>query len=280
MPVSWITLSPMDQLQVALLSAAMAMLLGWFYQARHREASVVDAIWALGIGSACVFYAAAASGDPQRRALVAVTGGYWGWRLGSYLLKYRVIGKPEDARYRKLRELWGAAANRNFFFFFQFQAVLILLFSLPAWVVCNDASRGLTAWDWVGAVIAIGAIGGETLADRQLSRFRARPENRGKTCREGMWRYSRHPNYFFEWVHWFSYVVYACGASLWWVTLLGPVLMFWFLYKITGIPWTEEQAIKSRGDDYRAYQRTTSMFIPWFRRPDTTASRSGNERGK
>jgi steroid 5-alpha reductase family enzyme len=241
MPVILITLSPVEQLQVVLFFACFLMLAGWIYQSRHSEASVVDAIWALGIGSACVFYAAVASGQPERRALVAVTGGFWGWRLGSYLLKFRVIGKPEDARYSKLRSIWGTAANRNFFFFFQFQAVLILLFSLPAWVVCNDSARGIQVWDWVGAVVAIGAIGGETLADKQLSRFRGRAGSRGKTCREGLWRYSRHPNYFFEWLHWFSYVFYALGASLWWVTLLGPVLMFWFLYKITGIPWTEEQ---------------------------------------
>lgn len=254
------------QLQSVLTMAGLAMLAGWIYQSRHREASVVDAIWALGIGAACVFYGIEGAGDPARRGLVAATGGYWGFRLGTYLLRNRVIGKPEDARYRKLRELWGANASRNFFFFFQFQAVLILLFSLPAWVVCNNASRGLSTLDFIGALVAVGAIGGETLADRQLTRFRSNPANKGKTCREGLWRYSRHPNYFFEWTHWFSYVIYGIGAANWWLTLLGPVLMFWFLYKITGIPWTEEQAIKSRGDDYREYQRTTSMFIPWFPR--------------
>lgn len=264
MQIELLSMPPAAQLQVVLLAAGLAMLGGWVYQFRHREASVVDAIWALGIGSACVYYAAVSAGDPQRRALVAATGGYWGWRLGSYLLKYRVIGKPEDARYRRLREHWGAAANRNFFLFFQFQAVLILLFSLPAWVACNNPAWPFAWTDWLAAVIALGAIGGETLADRQLSRFRARPESKGKTCRDGLWKYSRHPNYFFEWVHWFSYPVYAIGSGFWWLTLLGPVLMFWFLYKITGIPWTEEQAIKSRGDDYREYQRTTSMFIPWF----------------
>jgi len=252
------------QLQSVLTMAGLAMFLGWLYQARHREASVVDAIWALGIGSAIAFYGLEGAGDPARRALVGATGGYWGFRLGTYLLRHRVIGKPEDARYRKLRDMWGPGANRNFFFFFQFQAVLVLLFSLPAWVACNDLSRGLSVTDWIGAAVAIGAIGGESLADRQLTRFRANPANKGKTCREGLWRYSRHPNYFFEWLHWFSYVIYGLGAANWWVTLLGPVLMFWFLYKITGIPWTEEQAIKSRGDDYRAYQRETSMFIPWF----------------
>ena len=266
------------QLEVVFLIAVLMMLAGWLFQLRHREASIVDAIWAIGIGGACIFYAWHGIGDPGRRVLVAVTGGFWGMRLGTYLLRNRVFGKPEDARYRKLRNIWGTSANRNFFLFFQFQALLILLFSLPAWVVCNDTSRGLAplapwvpwppllVWDWFGAAIALGAIGGESLADRQLSRFRSHPANKGKTCRDGLWRYSRHPNYFFEWVYWFSFVFYAIGADNWWLTLLGPALMFWFLYKITGIPWTEKQAIKTRGDDYREYQRTTSMFFPWFPR--------------
>jgi steroid 5-alpha reductase family enzyme len=102
---------------------------------------------------------------------------------------------------------------------------------------------------------------GETSADRQLSRFRANPANRGRTCREGLWRYSRHPNYFFEWTHWFSYLVIGHGI---WPTWIGPAAMLLFLFRLTGIPFTEQQAIKSRGDDYRAYQRETSVFFPWF----------------
>lgn len=240
------------------------MFAGWLFQRRTSEASIVDAIWALGIGSAIVFYAFFGIGDPARRGLVGLTGGWWGYRLGTFLLRYRVIGKPEDPRYRKLRELWDAKANRNFFFVFQFQALLVFLFSLPAWVVCNDSGRAFGALDWLAVAVALGAIGGETLADRQLAAFRSNPENKGRTCRRGLWRYTRHPNYFFEWLHWFGYVIFGIGAKLWIVTLGGPVLMFWFLYKITGIPWTEEQAVKSRGDDYRDYQRTTSMFFPWF----------------
>ena len=85
-----------------------------------------------------------------------------------------------------------------------------------------------------------------------------------QTCREGWWRYSRHPNYFFEWLHWWSYVALAVGASYWWLTLLSPAVMLYFLVCVTGIPPTEAQALASRGEDYRQYQRTTSVFIPWF----------------
>jgi steroid 5-alpha reductase family enzyme len=108
------------------------------------------------------------------------------------------------------------------------------------------------------------SVGNTVLADRQLARFKRRPESRGKTCREGWWRYSRHPNYFFEWLHWWSYVALAVGANYWWLTLLSPSVMLYILLKVTGIPPTEAQALASRGEDYRQYQRTTSAFVPWF----------------
>ena len=105
----------------------------------------------------------------------------------------------------------------------------------------------------------------ELPADRQLARFKADPANAGLTCRVGLWRWSRHPNYFFEWLHWWSYCAFAVGSGWWWwTTLVGPVVMLTLLFKVTGIPATEAQAIRTRGDDYRAYQRTTSPFIPWF----------------
>lgn len=116
-----------------------------------------------------------------------------------------------------------------------------------------------------GTLLGLLAIAGEGLADRQLNRFKSDPANKGKTCRQGLWYYSRHPNYFFEWLHWISYPLIAMGASFGgWLWLL-PLAMFLFLWFVTGIPYTERQAIKTRGDDYRDYQRTTSAFFP--RRP-------------
>jgi steroid 5-alpha reductase family enzyme len=106
------------------------------------------------------------------------------------------------------------------------------------------------------------AVGGETLADHQLARFRANPGNYGQVCREGLWAWSRHPNYFFEWLHWFTYLLLALGSARWRLALSGPVLMLLFLYRLSGIPWTEAQSLRSRGDAYRRYQREVSAFIP------------------
>jgi steroid 5-alpha reductase family enzyme len=121
------------------------------------------------------------------------------------------------------------------------------------------------------AALFIGALAvvGESIADGQLARFRADPANRGRTCREGLWRYSRHPNYFFEWIHWWAYVPLAASSAWWPATLAGPALMLFFILYVTGIPPTEERALLSRGDDYREYQRTTSAFFPWFPRRST-----------
>ena len=139
-----------------------------------------------------------------------------------------------------------------------------MLFSLPFLIVMRNPDPSLTGWDMAGIVIWMVAVAGETVADNQLQRFRSRPANSTSTCRECLWRYSRHPNYFFEWIHWFAYAIMAIGIpyGLW--AWLGPILMFLFLFKVTGIPFTEQQSLARRGEDYRRYQQTTSIFIPWF----------------
>jgi steroid 5-alpha reductase family enzyme len=111
------------------------------------------------------------------------------------------------------------------------------------------------------------SIVGESIADAQLAKWRKNPANKGRTCRAGLWNYSRHPNYFFEWLHWWFYVPLTITLPFGWLSLALPALMLYFLLRVTGIPYTEMQAIKSRGDDYREYQRTTSAFIPWFPKP-------------
>ena len=137
-----------------------------------------------------------------------------------------------------------------------------MLFALPMLVAANNPTDHLTWLDWVGVGIWILAIGGESIADRQLARFRRDESNAGQVCRDGLWRYSRHPNYFFEWIHWWSYVALGVAWTWGWLTLFGPAVMLWFLLKVTGIPMTEERALVSRGDAYRDYQRTTNKFFP------------------
>ena len=173
---------------------------------------------------------------------------------------------PEDGRYSTLKKDWGEAAQWKMFRFYQFQALGSVLFALPM-LIAAQSSSALSLLDFAGALIWFVAIVGETIADRQLARFRAASANRGKVCRVGLWNYSRHPNYFFEWLHWWSYVCFAINAPLGWLTVLGPMTMLYFILYVTGIPPTEAQAIKSRGDAYREYQRTTNAFFPWPSKP-------------
>jgi steroid 5-alpha reductase family enzyme len=245
------------------LAAAIAMLIGWLIQLRTRNAGIVDVIWAAGMGTSALFYAWVGSGGLVSRLAVAVLGSIWGFRLSLHVLA-RVLSEPEDGRYRYLRTYWNDHQGK-FFVFFQAQALLTALFSLPFYAVAENPRNSLSIWCVLGLVTWLAGVIGESISDAQLAAFRKNPQNAGKTCRVGLWRYSRHPNYFFEWLHWFAYVFLAIGAPFpaWLLSLLGPTLMLASLVWITGIPFSEAQALRSRGEDYRQYQRTTSMLIPW-----------------
>ncbi len=224
----------------------------------------MDVGWAFGIGASALVYAALADGEGLRRVEVAVLGGFWGMRLAWHLLTDRVIGAEEDGRYQELRAQWGPRFSRNLFWFFQAQGVLVVLLSVPFLLAASDGAPWPGVLDVAAAAIWLTGIVGEAIADEQLKRFKRRGDSKGKTCREGLWRYSRHPNYFFEWLMWVAFGVLALGAPWGWVGLLAPALMLVLILKVTGIPPTEARAIKSRGDDYRRYQDETSAFVPWF----------------
>jgi steroid 5-alpha reductase family enzyme len=244
--------------------AAVLMLALWARQLRTRDATSVDVAWTLLVVGLTVTYAIATDGDPSRRALVAGLVAAWGLRLALHLVRDRLLrARGEDGRYRALREEWGPHAPRNFLFLHLAQVVFALLFSLP--VLAAMRGGPLDGWALGGVLVWLMAVAGEGLADRQLADFRADPQNRGEVCRTGLWRYSRHPNYFFEWLQWWTYVLVGHATPL---TLLGPAVMLVFLFRLTGIPYTERQALRSRGDKYRAYQRTTNSFFPWPPRRD------------
>ena len=261
-------MSPWLALALVWVFAAVMMAAGWQWQRRRSNAGIVDVLWAAGLGGSAVWLAISSAGAVASRLLLGVCGGLWGARLAWHLWR-RVRHEAEDGRYAQMRAHWHGD-QRKLFAFFQFQAALIVLFALPFVAVARNPAPG-SGWLIVGVVIWLGSVLGEGMADRQLGRFRANPLYRGKTCREGLWRYSRHPNYFFEWLHWFAYVCFSVGSPIGWLAWSGPLLMYVFLRWISGIPWTESQALRTRGDDYRAYQRSTSMLFPWFPKPSREA---------
>jgi len=236
----------------------------WMLQLRTRNAGIVDPVWSFALGFLGILYAMLGHGDLTARWVMGVLAGLWGLRLGAHLLS-RNLGRPEDGRYRRLREQWGDKADRRMFAFFMIQVVFALLLSLGFLVVAERPDAPSAVAILAAVVVWIVSVAGEALADWQLERFRGDPANQGQVCRRGLWNYSRHPNYFFECVHWLAYVVLAIGAPTVWLSLLPPVLMAWLLMKVSGIPATEAQTARSR-PGYADYIRTTSALIPWLPR--------------
>jgi len=256
----------LEALTIGAASVCGLMLLLWLIHLPLRNAAIVDAGWAGGLALLGTIYAVVGGGYPPRALLVASMALLWGLRLALYLLFTRVIGHPEEGRYVQLRREWGGNLPLKFLVFFQFQALLCILLSTPFLVAALNAHPTLSLLEYAAAVLWLAAFIGECLADYQLHAFKSNPANRGRTCRAGLWRCSRHPNYFFEWLIWVAFALFAIGSPYGYLALASPILILFFLFRITGIPATEAQALRTKGEEYRRYQQTTSAFVPWFPR--------------
>ncbi len=233
----------------------------WLRQRVTKNATSVDAFWALGIATETALLAWKADGDLIRRTVIAILVGAWALRLSSHIYFDRVRTGIEDGRYTRFRKEWSAGA---FYGLYIAQAILVFLLPLTFLGGLRNATVFPSTLDFLALMIWALAIGGEFVADRQLTRFRSNPANKGRTCRDGLWKLSRHPNYFFEWLIWCAYIPLSIGSHTFFVALIGPALLLFLLLKVSGVPPTEAQALSSRGDDYRNYQKTTSVFVPWF----------------
>lgn len=254
-------------LLAGLLTAALLMAVVWAIARHIRNNGIVDIAWAGSFMPLAAIYAVGGGGSGARTWWLSAMVAAWSLRLTIYLYR-RVMGHHpvEDTRYQDLRRDWAHALDRRFFVFFQAQAAAAVLFSVPHAVAFAHPAPSMTWVEWLGvAVWAIG-LAGEALADWQLARFKADPAHAGRICQAGLWNYSRHPNYFFEWLVWCGFAIFALGAPWGVLGLLSPALMLFTLLRVTGIPATEAAALARRGDAYREYQRTTSAFVPWFKR--------------
>ena len=259
-------------LAFAALSGAFAAL--YLLARRLDNYGIVDVAWAYAFAGLAGFYAWAAGGWGARRALVATLAGLWSLRLGTHLLR-RVAGHHpvEDARYALLRRDWAGNFAPKMFGFFQLQAASIVWLGLAYLLIARNPAPAWHPLELAGILLWLLALGGEALADAQLAAFKRDPANRGAVCARGLWRYSRHPNYFFEWLVWVAFFVIALASPGGWLAVTAPVTILYLLLRVTGIPLTEEQALRGKVEAYRRYQQTTSAFVPWFpRRPPAPPS--------
>ena len=257
-----------------LFAAALFMVVLYARQRRTQDATPVDIGWAIGIGLVSVYLIWNGQGDFNRRLIVGALVSVWALRLSWHLYARR--SSAEDGRYAMLRQQWGDRAQRNFLLLYLAQAPLIAFFSIPSLLAAANP-HPLSMLDGLGVAIWLMGIGGESVADAQLHRFRSQPANAGRTCSQGLWKYSRHPNYFFEWLHWFAYVAWALPYDWGWLSLMAPVIMLYLLFSVTGIPYTEKRALLSRGDEYRTYQERTNAFFPFFHKTAHTKGTSAKE---
>jgi len=250
---------------LAVCCAVMLLIYLWAY--KIKNAGVVDIFWAFNFSIIAILLYFLGDGLPQRKLLLSCMILLWSLRLGIYLL-IRVGShlEVEEGRYKKMREEWGKSVNSKLFVFFQAQALSNIYLSIPFFLIAFNKKEELSILEYIGAAIWAISICGEAIADNQLKRFKKNPENKGKVCNIGLWNYSRHPNYFFESMIWVGYFLVALNAEYGWIGVLSPLTITLLLFRVTGIPLTEQQAIRSKGDAYKDYQRTTSMFVPWVKK--------------
>lgn len=248
-----------------LLAMLVVMVAAWAFGLAVKNGGWTDVFWSFGTGlllAAAAFVATGTDTSQARRLLIAAFMLAWGLRLGLYLAP-RVAGHLEDARYAAFRKsaknypltmLWVSLP----------QAPATALLALSVVAAAKRPAPELDARDALALAVYLTAIVGETISDAQMKRFRADPANKGKVIETGLWAWSRHPNYFFQWLGWMAYPVMALDPSrpVSLLTLVAPAVMFGLLRYVSGVPPLEEAMLKSRGDTFRDYQKRVSVFFP------------------
>ncbi|MFM8411281.1 MAG: DUF1295 domain-containing protein [Alphaproteobacteria bacterium] len=257
-------LSAVDHAVVTLAVTAAVFFLLWLLSLRLRDASIVDSWWGPGfVLVALVTFLSTPGGARPRRLLVLALTAAWGLRLGAHIFR-RNHGKPEDPRYQAMRRSWGERFPLvSLVTVFGLQALILWVVSAPVQVAQRSAVPAtLGAWDMAG--LATWAIGFffEAVGDAQLARFRADPANAGRVMDRGLWRWTRHPNYFGDACAWWGLWLVACAVPGGWLTVVSPLVMTFLLRRVSGVPMLEHGMAKRR-PGYEEYVRRTSPFVPW-----------------
>ncbi len=253
----------------ACLALPALMACAWQVQRRTGNSGWIDVFWTFGTGAlACTLALLPPEGGgwPQsRQLLVAVLAGAWSLRLGWHIL-LRTRRVADDPRYRAMIGAWGSQAPAKLFWHLQTQAVVGLLLAGCASLAAYSRSGAWQVQDYAAIAIFATGLVGEAIADGQLRRFKAREANRGKLCDTGLWAWSRHPNYFFEWLCWLAYPLLAIdfggGHPAAWLSVLAPLCIYWLLMHVSGIPPLEAHMMRTRGALFACYRENTPAFFP------------------
>ncbi|HWB25937.1 MAG TPA: DUF1295 domain-containing protein [Chitinophagaceae bacterium] len=252
---------------IALAIMCGIMVIAWMWATHIHNYSVVDGFWSFNFAVIAIVIWFLADGNTTRKLLVCIPAVLWSLRLGIHLaIRIGSHIHEEEGRYKQLRKEWANNLNLKFFTFFQAQALSNVLLCAPFFIIALNTNPVITIPEYIGVALWVISIVGEGVADAQLKRFKANPAHKGKVCDVGLWHYSRHPNYFFQLMIWVSVFIFAINSPYGWISIVCPLSIGYLIFKVTGIPMTEEQSIRSKGDAYREYQRTTSVFVPWFKK--------------
>jgi steroid 5-alpha reductase family enzyme len=252
---------------IALITCCVIMAFVWLWSYKIKNAGVVDIFWSYNFPVIAVILFLLGPGYGPRRLLICSMVFIAGARLGTHLA-VRILKhlRQEEPRYAQIRKEWGKNADAKMFGFFMMQAFSNVLLATPFFIIAVNTNPQLSVIEYIGVGLWLISLLGEAIADWQLKEFKKDPANKGKVCDTGLWNYSRHPNYFFEWLMWVSYFVFALASPYGYLAIISPAIILYLLLKVTGIPMTEEQSIKTKGEAFKKYQRTTSVFVPWFKK--------------
>jgi steroid 5-alpha reductase family enzyme len=250
----------------SLIASALAVLVymtGIFLLAlRRKDNSIVDIGWGLGFVLVALLMLLRSGTLSVRHLLVAALVTVWGLRLSIHLY-FRKRGQGEDFRYAQWRRSWGRwFVLRSYFQVFILQGVFLMVIALPIILVIRSAAGPFTAWDAAGFLVWVLGFVFETAGDAQMERFRADPANKGRIITSGLWRFTRHPNYFGEAAMWWGIFLIGLAVPRGWLGVASPLLITFLLVKVSGVPMLEKKY--AGNPEFAAYARRTSVFIPWF----------------
>lgn len=231
-----------------------------------KDNSIVDIAWGIGFILIAIITFVSADEFMLRKLLVTTLVIIWGTRLALHIF-FRNRGKGEDFRYKQWRKSWGKWFRvRSFFQIFMLQGLLLLLIVYPVILINHAEKKDLIILDFIGLFIWLIGFFFETVGDYQLKKFKQHPENKGKIMTLGLWKYTRHPNYFGETTMWWGIFLIALAVKNGWTAIISPLLITFLILKVSGVTMLEKKYLDN--PDFIEYAKKTSAFFPWFVKKD------------